>query len=104
MRGSDKHIRLRQLEAEAIYIMREAVAEFRDPVMLYSIGKDFKRDATHRAKGISSIEVAVSAITRGHDLEVSANDRVPRRDCCATLTWICSFILTKRVSGAGFPQ
>ena len=40
MRGSDKHIRLRQLEAEAIYIMREAVAEFRDPVMLYSIGKD----------------------------------------------------------------
>jgi sulfate adenylyltransferase subunit 2 len=40
MRGSDKHIRLRQLEAEAIYIMREAVAEFRNPVMLYSIGKD----------------------------------------------------------------
>ena len=40
MRGSDKHVRLRQLEAEAIYIMREAVAEFRNPVMLYSIGKD----------------------------------------------------------------
>jgi sulfate adenylyltransferase subunit 2 len=32
--------RLRQLEAEAIYIMREAVAEFTNPVMLYSIGKD----------------------------------------------------------------
>jgi sulfate adenylyltransferase subunit 2 len=32
--------RLRQLEAEAIYIMREAVAEFAKPVMLYSIGKD----------------------------------------------------------------
>jgi sulfate adenylyltransferase subunit 2 len=32
--------RLRQLEAEAIYIMREAVAEFARPVMLYSIGKD----------------------------------------------------------------
>jgi sulfate adenylyltransferase subunit 2 len=32
--------RLRRLEAEAIFIMREAVAEFRNPVMLYSIGKD----------------------------------------------------------------
>jgi sulfate adenylyltransferase subunit 2 len=32
--------RLRGLEAEAIYIMREAVAEFANPVMLYSIGKD----------------------------------------------------------------
>ena len=31
---------LRQLEAEAIYIMREVVAEFANPVMLYSIGKD----------------------------------------------------------------
>jgi sulfate adenylyltransferase subunit 2 len=31
---------LRRLEAEAIYIMREAVAEFDRPVMLYSIGKD----------------------------------------------------------------
>src|SRR4051812_13641282 len=33
-------IRLRRLEAEAIFIMREVVAEFRNPVMLYSIGKD----------------------------------------------------------------
>jgi sulfate adenylyltransferase subunit 2 len=31
---------LRRLEAEAIGIMREVVAEFRNPVMLYSIGKD----------------------------------------------------------------
>jgi sulfate adenylyltransferase subunit 2 len=31
---------LRRLEAEAISIMREVVAEFRRPVMLYSIGKD----------------------------------------------------------------
>lgn len=31
---------LRRLEAEAIGILREAVAEFRNPVMLYSIGKD----------------------------------------------------------------
>ncbi|KWV54628.1 sulfate adenylyltransferase [Bradyrhizobium macuxiense] len=31
---------LRRLEAESIAIMREVVAEFRRPVMLYSIGKD----------------------------------------------------------------
>ena len=31
---------LEQLEAEAIYIMREVAAECEKPVMLYSIGKD----------------------------------------------------------------
>lgn len=31
---------LKQLEAEAIHIMREVVAQFDRPVMLYSIGKD----------------------------------------------------------------
>src|SRR4029077_4198211 len=34
------NIRLRRLEAEAIAILREAVCESRNPVMLYSIGKD----------------------------------------------------------------
>jgi sulfate adenylyltransferase subunit 2 len=40
MNWRDDNLRLRHLEAEAIHIMREAVAEFRNPVMLYSIGKD----------------------------------------------------------------
>ena len=31
---------LRQLESESIHIMREVVAEFENPVMLYSVGKD----------------------------------------------------------------
>ena len=31
---------LQALEAESIFIFREAVAEFANPVMLYSIGKD----------------------------------------------------------------
>ncbi|WP_428788718.1 sulfate adenylyltransferase subunit CysD [Vibrio profundum] len=31
---------LQQLEAESIHIMREVVAEFDNPVMLYSVGKD----------------------------------------------------------------
>jgi sulfate adenylyltransferase subunit 2 len=33
-------LHLRRLEAEAIHIIREVVAEFRNPVMMYSIGKD----------------------------------------------------------------
>ena len=38
VRGLPRH--LRQLEAEAIGILREVAAEFRNPVLLYSIGKD----------------------------------------------------------------
>src|SRR3569623_1659376 len=34
------NLRLRRLEAEAIEILREAVADSRNPVLLYSIGKD----------------------------------------------------------------
>ena len=31
---------IRYLEAESIHVMREVVAEFERPVLLYSIGKD----------------------------------------------------------------
>ena len=31
---------LKQLEAESMHIIREVAAEFDNPVMLYSIGKD----------------------------------------------------------------
>src|SRR3569833_807730 len=40
MRDSLTLTHLRMLEAESIHIMREVVAEFQHPVMLYSIGKD----------------------------------------------------------------
>jgi sulfate adenylyltransferase subunit 2 len=40
MTQRDGRADLHRLEAEAIFIMREVVAEFRNPVMLYSIGKD----------------------------------------------------------------
>ncbi len=38
--SSDRLTHLRRLEAESIHIIREVAAEFRNPVMLYSIGKD----------------------------------------------------------------
>ncbi len=36
----DRNSHLKRLENESIQIMREVAAEFRNPVMLYSIGKD----------------------------------------------------------------
>ena len=38
--GSYSLTHLQQLEAESIHIIREVAAEFENPVMLYSIGKD----------------------------------------------------------------
>lgn len=38
--SSERMTHLKQLEAESIHIMREVVAEFDNPVMLYSVGKD----------------------------------------------------------------
>ncbi|WP_158773186.1 sulfate adenylyltransferase subunit CysD [Cobetia sp. L2A1] len=40
MISPERQTHLKQLEAESIHIIREVVAEFANPVMLYSIGKD----------------------------------------------------------------
>src|SRR5213594_4555992 len=39
-RAASSWTHLRELESESIYILRETVAQFRNPVLLYSIGKD----------------------------------------------------------------
>src|SRR5690554_5978719 len=38
--STERKTHLKQLEAESIHIIREVAAEFENPVMLYSIGKD----------------------------------------------------------------
>ncbi|PHS34330.1 MAG: sulfate adenylyltransferase subunit CysD [Sulfurovum sp.] len=38
--STERLTHLRQLEAESIHIMREVIAEFDNPVMMYSVGKD----------------------------------------------------------------
>ncbi len=40
MKSRTKSTHLKQLEAESIYILREVASEFKNPVMMYSIGKD----------------------------------------------------------------
>jgi sulfate adenylyltransferase subunit 2 len=55
-RGAPLPQHLRRLEAEAIGVLREVAAEFRNPVLMYSIGKDssvllhLARKAFHPAK------------------------------------------------------
>ena len=43
MKEEYKLSHLKELEAESIHIIREVAAEFENPVMLYSIGKDSSR-------------------------------------------------------------
>jgi sulfate adenylyltransferase subunit 2 len=56
LRGAVLPQHLRRLEAEAIGVLREVAAEFRNPVLMYSIGKDssvllhLARKAFHPAK------------------------------------------------------
>ena len=60
--------------------MREVVAEFDKPVMLYSIGKDSSGDAASGAQGVLPGEAAVPVAACRHHLEVPRDDRVSRRD------------------------
>lgn len=62
---------LRQLEAESIHIIREVAAEFGNPVMLYSIGKDSSVMLHFGAQGILPRSFAVSPIACGYGLEIS---------------------------------
>ncbi len=70
---------LRQLEAESIHIIREVAAEFENPVMLYSIGKDSSVMVRLAQKAFYPGRLPVPAAARRHDLEVPRDDRVPRR-------------------------
>ena len=69
---------LRQLEAEAIHIMREVVAQFERPVMMYSIGKDSTVLLHLARKAFFPGKIPFPAAPRGHHLEVPGDDRVPR--------------------------
>ena len=69
---------LRQLEAESIHIIREVAAEFENPVMLYSIGKDSAVMVRLAHQGVSPGAAAVPAAARRYDLEIPRDDPVSR--------------------------
>lgn len=60
MKEEYKLSHLKELEAESIHIIREVAAEFENPVMLYSIGKDSSVMVRLAEKGFLSGQGAVS--------------------------------------------
>ncbi len=71
---------LQRLEAEAIHIFREVAANFANPVMLYSVGKDSSVLLHLAMKAFYPGEAAVSVAACRHDVEVPRDDRLPRPD------------------------
>jgi sulfate adenylyltransferase subunit 2 len=66
------------VEAEAIHILREVAAEFENPVMLYSIGKDSSVMLRLAQKAFHPGQDPVPAAACRHHVQVSRDDRVPR--------------------------
>ena len=71
---------LKRLEAESIGIMREVAAEFRNPVMLYSIGKDSGVMLHLALKAFYPSKPPFPLLHVDTDLEVPRHDPSPRRD------------------------
>ena len=76
----DKLTHLKELEAESIHIIREVAAEFDNPVMLYSIGKDSAVMLHLARKAFFPWQAAFSGIARGYPLEVPGDVPLPRED------------------------
>lgn len=65
---------LDELEAEAIYIMREVAAECEKPVMLYSIGKDSSVMLHLAMKAFYPEKPPIYAYR--YNMEIQRNDRI----------------------------
>ena len=70
---------LKQLEAESIHIIREVAAEFENPVMLYSIGKDSSVMVRLAQKAFHPGKLPFPLLHVDTHVEVPRDDRVPRR-------------------------
>ncbi|BBI60969.1 hypothetical protein HSBAA_22750 [Vreelandella sulfidaeris] len=65
---------LKQLEAESIHIIREVAAEFANPVMMYSIGKDSSVMLHLARKSLLPRYTAIPVDACRHHVEVSRDD------------------------------
>ncbi len=80
MTGTDDLVHvdeLRLLEAEAVHIIREVVAELQRPVLLFSAGEGLHRPAAPGREGVPPFTVAVPGATRGHRAQLPGSHRVP---------------------------
>ena len=76
---------LKELEAESIHIIREVAAEFENPVMLYSIGKDSSVMVRLAEKAFAPGKVpfctgqgTIPSYAYRLKMEIQGNDSVPR--------------------------
>ena len=73
---------LKELEAESIHIIREVAAEFENPVMLYSIGKDssvmVRLAEKAFAKSFCTGQGTIPSYAYRLKMEIQGNDSVPR--------------------------
>ena len=67
---------LKELEAESIHIIREVAAEFENPVMLYSIGKDSSVMVRLAEKAFYPGKVAIPVDAYRFEMEVQGDDSV----------------------------
>ncbi len=61
---------LKQLEAESIHIIREVVAEFDNPVMMYSVGKDSAVMLHLALKAFAPAKLPFPTFTCGYFMEI----------------------------------
>ena len=66
------------LESEAIHIIREVVAEFERPALLFSGGKDSAVLLAPRCQGVLATDDPVPGRPRRHRPQLPRGDRVPR--------------------------
>ena len=71
---------LKRLEAESIAILREVAAEFRNPVLLYSIGKDSSVLLHLARKAFYPAKPPFPLLHIDTTVEIPRDDRVSRRD------------------------
>ena len=67
---------LKQLEAESIHIFRDAISQFENPVLLYSIGKD-SSVLVHLAKKAFYPGTPIQASSYRLHIQIPRDDRIP---------------------------
>ena len=92
---------LQRLEAEAIHIFREVAANFANPVMLYSVGKDSSVLLHLAMKAFFPAKPPFPVPARRHHLEVPRDDRVSRPDGARSSASTCSSTPTRTGVRAG---
>ncbi len=68
---------LKQLEAESIHIFRDAISQFENPVLLYSIGKDSSVLVHLARKAFYPGRLPLQASSYRLHIQIPRDDRIP---------------------------